>query len=68
MRHDARAYVADVVQACGLIAQFTTELDLESYRSDPMVRSAVERQLEIMGEALNRFARAEPEWQPASRT
>lgn len=61
MRRDPRVFLADVLEACQLITRFTSGRDLESYRSDVMLRSAVERQLEIMGEALNRLARTEPD-------
>jgi uncharacterized protein with HEPN domain len=60
MRRDPRAYLVDVRQASKLITEFTANGDLETYRSDVLLRSAVERQLEIMGEALNRLARTEP--------
>ncbi len=45
MRRDARAYLADVLEAAQLIDQFTAPVDLAPYRSDAMMRSAVERQL-----------------------
>ena len=61
MRRDARAYLADVLEAAELIERFIAAADLDSYRSDPMMRSAVERQLEVVGEALNRLTRADPE-------
>lgn len=51
MRRDVRAYLADVLEASGLIGRFTATRDLEAYRSDAMMRSAVERQLGIIGEA-----------------
>ena len=74
MRRDARAFLADVLEACDLVAGFVGGRDLESYRSDVMLRSATERQLEIMGEALNRLARsptlgsqlASRTWRPSS--
>lgn len=60
MRRDVRVYLADVLDAARLIGQFTVDRDLESYRSDAMLRSAVERQLEIIGEALIRLVRTDP--------
>jgi uncharacterized protein with HEPN domain len=57
MPRDARAYLLDVVEAATLIEQFTAGADLDAYRTDAMLRSAVERQLEIIGEALNRVTR-----------
>ncbi len=60
MRRDVRAYLADVIDASDLIGQFITDRDLEAYRSDPLIRSAVERQLGIVGAALDRLARTDP--------
>ena len=61
MARDARVHLADVLEAADLIARFTAAADLASYRADAMMRSAVERQLEIVGEALNRLTREDPE-------
>lgn len=40
--------------------QFTSDLTFDGYRSSLMARSAVERQLEIIGEALNLLRREDP--------
>lgn len=47
----------DAHLACGAIAQFVSDLDAHRFASNRLVRSAVERQLEIIGEALGRAAR-----------
>lgn len=60
MRRDGRAYLRDVREAAALIEQFTMGRDLGSYRTDSMLRSAVERQLAIIGEALNQLTTTEP--------
>jgi len=49
------------MQAEGLIAGFIASQSFETYLEDPMLRSAVERQFEIIGEALSKLARLDPE-------
>lgn len=61
MRHDPRAFLWDVQQAAGAITQFTAGLDAAGYRASPLIRSAVERQFEIIGEALNRLSKEAPD-------
>ena len=48
-------------QAAGAITEFTAGLDAEGYRASPLIRSAVERQFEIIGEALNRLSKEAPD-------
>ena len=60
MRRDARAYLWDARVAVDAIRQFTHGRTVEEYRGDAMLRSAVERQFEILGEALNQLRRLAP--------
>ena len=60
MRHDVRAYLSDARDAAALICQFVQGRTLADYRADPMLRSAVERQFEIIGEAFNQLAKTAP--------
>lgn len=57
MRLEARKYLFDIERAAGLIAQFTAGKTFADYEQDDMLRSAVERQFEIIGEALAQLAR-----------
>lgn len=61
MRRDARAYLWDVQNAADAIAEFVKGISEESYTNDAMRKSAVERQLEIIGEALNQLSAVDAE-------
>ncbi len=52
MRPEAAALLWDVRRAAEQIAEFIAGIDEETYVLDALRRSAVERQLEIIGEAL----------------
>lgn len=60
MPRDPRAYLFDIAESCRLVLEFTKGRSLERYATDPMLRSAVERQLEIVGEALSQALRHHP--------
>jgi uncharacterized protein with HEPN domain len=51
----------DALAAASVIQEWAAGQDFEGYESDLMLRSAVERQLLIVGEALNHARRGEPE-------
>ncbi|MBI2569496.1 MAG: DUF86 domain-containing protein [Candidatus Schekmanbacteria bacterium] len=59
-QRDARVYLYDALQACVLVCQFTAGKGHTDYSGDPFLRSAVERQLEIVGEAMNRALKCDP--------
>jgi len=50
---DARVCLTDALMASEAIQQFVRGETLETYLTDQKLRSAVERQFEIIGEALN---------------
>ena len=60
MRPEAKKYLYDIRKACDLIAGFTAGKDLPDYRVDPLLRSGVERQFEIIGEALGQMLKVDP--------
>ena len=53
-------FIWDVRHACAAIEAFVVGADLDRYRSDAMLRSAVERQLQNIGEALSQLSRIDP--------
>jgi uncharacterized protein with HEPN domain len=59
-RLEVSKYLFDIQQACDLLLQFTKGKSFADYSADPLLRSAVERQFEIVGEALSQLLRSEP--------
>lgn len=56
----AAKYLWDARRAAERVARFTAGRDLAGYLADEMLRAAVERQFEIIGEALNGLRRIDP--------
>lgn len=61
MRLEARKYLADIDVAAERIARFTAGKSFEQYLADEILRSAVERQFSVLGEALSRLAKDSPD-------
>lgn len=57
MRLEAKKYLHDIKQAADLLAEFTASKAFADYARDAMLRAAVEREFEIIGEALARLAK-----------
>jgi uncharacterized protein with HEPN domain len=57
---DRRSELADVLTAGELVATFVAGRTFQDYKDHQLLSSAVERQLEIVGEALNRALRDDP--------
>jgi len=60
MPRDPRAYLFDIAAAAGLIRQFVGSRDFEAYAADVLIQSGVERQFEIIGEALSQLRKLDP--------
>jgi len=61
MPRNLLAYLADVIDACEAIERYMAGVDLAAYRADDLTRSAVERQLITIGEAVGSLLRLEPD-------
>ncbi|MDR3535252.1 MAG: DUF86 domain-containing protein [Acetobacteraceae bacterium] len=57
---DAAKYLWDARRATERIARFTAGRTFDDYLADDMLRAAVERQFEIIGEAFAGLRRADP--------
>lgn len=62
MQRDPRAYLWDAREAAAAILEFVAGKTFEDYTNERLLRSAVERQFEIIGEALNQLCKIEPQW------
>jgi uncharacterized protein with HEPN domain len=56
MARNLSAYLQDVLDACNKIEEVMSGITLDEYRSKRAVRSAVEREFIIIGEALRRVS------------
>ena len=61
MPPDAKKHLFDIQRAYTRLANFTAGRSGVDYESDEMLRSAVERQFEIIGEALTRLLKTHPD-------
>lgn len=60
MPRDERAYLADIIESCDAIAIAVSGLALEDYETNRLVRSSVEREFIIIGEAMAALYRIAP--------
>ncbi len=60
MTEKSKKYLSDILMAIDLINDFIREIEsFKDYEQDRKTQSAVERQLVIIGEALNHFRKLE---------
>jgi len=57
MQRDPRAFLWDVREAALAIQSFTAGMDVKSYVGNELVKAAVERKFEVIGEALNQLTK-----------
>ena len=64
MTIQGKKFLSDILQAIELIESFVVDVkDFDDYLIDRKTQSAVERQLGIIGEALNKFEKLFPDSQ-----
>lgn len=61
MRPEASKLLGDIRDAGGFILQIHQGATLTQYRENRILRNATERNFEIIGEAINRLVRADPD-------
>ena len=60
MPRDERAYLSDILESCQAITAALQGMNLPAYQSTRLVRSSVEREFIIIGEAVAALARITP--------
>ncbi|WP_248581615.1 DUF86 domain-containing protein [Nocardioides sp. InS609-2] len=61
MQPESPALIWDARRAAGRVLEFVADRNWDDYQQDVMLRSAVERQFQIIGEALNRLRKVDPD-------
>ncbi len=61
MRIESKVYLEDIRIAVEETLRFIAEKNYSDYWSDRMLQVAVEREFEIIGEALRRLTRSDPD-------
>lgn len=61
MQRRAKKYLHDMAEACRLVIDFIGEKDWDDYRDNVALQSAVERQCQILGEALQQLHKNYPD-------
>ena len=61
MKRDPRAFLSDVIEAGQAIQQAVAGINLDDYRNSRLIRSSVEREFTIIGEAPNQLSQRDEE-------
>ena len=61
MRRRPEAFLWDIREAGGRIGEFVRDIDFNRFSQSALIQAAVERQFEIIGEALNQLSKIEPD-------
>ena len=61
MEVESKKFLFDIAQAGNDVRAFTKKISFAEYASNRLIKAAVERKFEVMGEALNRLHKHAPE-------
>ncbi len=61
MKQKSPKWIEDIRASASFILQASAGKTFQDYQSDPLLRAAVERHFEIIGEAMNRLVRYDPD-------
>ena len=61
MKQKSPKWIEDIRASASFILQASAGKTFQDYESDPLLRAAVERHFEIIGEAMNRLVRYDPD-------
>lgn len=61
MQRDIEKHLVDILIAARDVQQFVGDKSFDEYHADRMLKAAVERKFEVIGEALTRVGRMSPE-------
>ncbi|MHC4441264.1 MAG: HepT-like ribonuclease domain-containing protein [Planctomycetota bacterium] len=59
--NDPKKYLYDIVNCCEFVLEITQQKTVEDYKNDRVFRSALERELQIIGEAMLQLDRISPQ-------
>jgi len=59
MNLESKKWLRDIADACAAVGRFTAGKKFSDYKSNEMLRSAVERKLSIIGEPFNQLEAAD---------
>uniref|UniRef100_A0A7C4R5B7 DUF86 domain-containing protein n=1 Tax=candidate division CPR3 bacterium TaxID=2268181 RepID=A0A7C4R5B7_UNCC3 len=64
MKKDREIFLKDVLDAIGIIQEYTKRITFVKFSQDLMVQDAVERRFIVIGEAFSRYKYSTPENNP----
>jgi uncharacterized protein with HEPN domain len=60
-RHNPQKYLYDIVNCCEFVLELAKNKTVDDYKNDRVFRSALERELQIIGEAMLQLDNVSPE-------